>query len=46
MCYDKGGLMYTFKDKVIDAVTAVIGVAGFIVLYIAASLADLAIVGM
>ena len=38
--------MYSTKDKVLDAIASVALVATFIALYIAASLADLAVTGL
>ena len=46
MCYDIGGTMYTMRDKIIDGVTGVLLGAAFILVYAAASLMDLATVGM
>jgi hypothetical protein len=37
--------MYTFKDQVIDAIGGVLMVVGFIMLWCAGAMADLAIVG-
>lgn len=46
MCYDIGGTMYTMRDKIIDGVTGAILVGAFVLIYAAASLMDLATVGM
>ena len=46
MCYDIGGTMYTMRDKIIDGVTGAVLVGAFVLIYAAASLMDLATVGM
>ena len=38
--------MYSFKDKVVDAIACVVWVGMFLVMWCAAAVADLAIVGM
>ena len=46
MCYDNGGRMYTFKDKVVDAVACVVWAGIFLALWCAGAIADLTIIGM